>query len=114
MVLDNDPEGSLRLAALQSEAGRALLQRSGRSPNDISSIVLVENNRSYIKSEAVLRIATYLRIPFPLIAALLNPFPLFLKDMVYDTVATNRYTVFGQTNLCRLSDATYTERFIEQ
>lgn len=37
-VLDWDPEGKVRMAALQSEAGRALLQRSGRSADDISSI----------------------------------------------------------------------------
>jgi len=49
---------------LQSESGRKLLQRSGRSPDDISSVVLVEE-RSYIKSEAVLRIMEYLNLPFP-------------------------------------------------
>eukprot|EP00250_Pteridium_aquilinum_P012188 c20556_g1_i3 orf=313-885(-) len=114
MVLDNDPNETLRFAALQSDAGRALLQRSGRSPNDISSIVLVEKNRSYIKSEAVLRIANYLRVPFPLIAAILDPCPLFLRDIVYDTVATNRYIIFGQTNVCRLTDTTFMHRFIEQ
>lgn len=34
-----------RFAALQSDAGRALLQRCGRAPTDISSIVLVEKGR---------------------------------------------------------------------
>jgi len=34
-------QGELRLAALQSEAGRELLQRVGRAPDDLSSIVLV-------------------------------------------------------------------------
>jgi predicted DCC family thiol-disulfide oxidoreductase YuxK len=40
-MLDWDRRGEFRLAALQSPAGRKLLQRSGRSPDDISSIVLV-------------------------------------------------------------------------
>ncbi|KAI5079933.1 hypothetical protein GOP47_0005412 [Adiantum capillus-veneris] len=114
MVLDNDPNETMRFAALQSPAGRALLQRSGRSPDDISSIVLVEKDRSYIKSEAVLRIANYLRIPFPLIAGMLNPFPLLFRDIVYDTVANNRYNIFGQTSECRLTDTSHTQRFIEQ
>ncbi len=34
-------QGELRLAALQSEAGKELLQRVGRAPDDLSSIVLV-------------------------------------------------------------------------
>lgn len=43
---------------LQGPAGRRLLARCGRSPEDISSIVLVEpGGRHYVKSEAVLRIA---------------------------------------------------------
>jgi predicted DCC family thiol-disulfide oxidoreductase YuxK len=36
---------SIRYIPLQSESGRKLLQRSGRSPDDISSVVLVEKDR---------------------------------------------------------------------
>jgi hypothetical protein len=36
---------SIRYVPLQSESGRKLLQRSGRSPDDISSVVLVEKDR---------------------------------------------------------------------
>ena len=35
----------VRMAALQSEAGRALLLRAGRSSDDLSSLVLVEKDR---------------------------------------------------------------------
>jgi predicted DCC family thiol-disulfide oxidoreductase YuxK len=35
----------IRYEALQSEAGRKLLRRSGRAPDDISSVVLVERDR---------------------------------------------------------------------
>ncbi|CAI5490116.1 unnamed protein product [Closterium sp. Naga37s-1] len=69
-ALDADPQGRLRFAALQSEAGRALLARSGRSPDDISSIVLVERDGAYIKSDAVLRIARLLDLPLAFLAAL--------------------------------------------
>lgn len=36
---------TIRYEALQSEAGKKLLRRSGRSPDDISSVVLVEKER---------------------------------------------------------------------
>ena len=74
------------MAALQSPAGRTLLQRCGRAPEDISSIVLVEEGRCYIKSEAVRRIGARLGIPFPLLAALAEPFPLPIRDFLYDQV----------------------------
>lgn len=85
-ALNFDKKGALRFAALQSEAGKRLLKRSGRAPDDISSIVLVEASGSYVKSEAVLRIAKYLEIPFPVMAQLGFPFPLFFRDAIYDAV----------------------------
>lgn len=98
---------------LSQPAGRALLQRSGRAPDDISSIVLVEpEGRSYIKSDAVLRIAGRLGAPLPLVAAALGAFPRPVKDGFYDFVADNRYSFFGRTPSCRLSDPRFEERFI--
>ncbi|KAM0822398.1 hypothetical protein ACQ4PT_071509 [Festuca glaucescens] len=96
-VREHDPGRSIRYIPLQSESGRKLLRRSGRSPDDISSVVLVEQDRSYIKSDAVLRIMEYLNLPFPQLAAFLNIAPLFLRDFAYDNVANNRYLVFGRS-----------------
>ena len=112
-VLDWDVTGKLRLAALQSEAGKLLLERSGRRPDDISSIVLVEPNEAFTKSEAVLKIAEYLSVPFPLLAQFFFPLPLLIRDTVYDQVAANRYSFFGKTAECRLSDKRFDDRFIE-
>ncbi|WVY99641.1 hypothetical protein V8G54_025711 [Vigna mungo] len=44
-VRDNDRNKTIRYEALQSEAGKMLLRRSGRAPDDISSVVLVEKDR---------------------------------------------------------------------
>ena len=85
-ALQFDKKGALRFAALQSDAGKALLRRSNRSPDDISSIVLVEESGSFIKSEAILRIANYLDIPFPLLAQPAWVVPKFVRDGVYDQV----------------------------
>ncbi|PWZ30150.1 hypothetical protein Zm00014a_033299 [Zea mays] len=95
-VREHDPNRSIRYVPLQSESGRKLLQRSGRSPDDISSVVLVEKDRSFIKSEAVLRIMEYLNLPFPQLAVFLKFVPLFLRDFAYDNVANNRYAMFGR------------------
>lgn len=73
-ALDWDPAGRFRFAALQSESGRALLVRAGRRPDDISSIVLVERDRAYVKSEAVLRIASKLGNPFPFLVLIMTIF----------------------------------------
>ncbi|XP_026458744.1 DCC family protein At1g52590, chloroplastic-like [Papaver somniferum] len=92
----------MRFEPLQSESGKKLLQRSKRAPDDISSVVLVEKDRSYIKSEAVLKIMEYLNLPFPQLALFLQFVPLFIRDFVYDNVADNRYNIFGRTESCEI------------
>ncbi|WJZ94795.1 hypothetical protein VitviT2T_013624 [Vitis vinifera] len=101
-VRNNDRNRSIRFEALQSEAGKKLLRRSGRAPDDISSVVLVEKERSYIKSEAVLKIMEYIDLPFPQLAFFLQFVPLFIRDFAYDNVANNRYSLFGRSDSCEI------------
>ena len=101
-VRANDKRGRIRYEALQSEAGKMLLQRSGRDPDDISSVVLVEKERSYIKSDAVLKIMEYIDLPFPQLGSLLQFVPAFIRDFVYDNVADNRYAFFGRSESCEI------------
>ncbi|KAL8242657.1 hypothetical protein R6Q59_012959 [Mikania micrantha] len=101
-VRDNDRQRRIRFEALQSDAGKNLLRRSGRAPDDISSVVLVEQNRSYIKSEAVLKIMEYIDLPFPQLAFFLQFVPLFIRDFVYENIADNRYAVFGRSESCEI------------
>ncbi|GMH15927.1 hypothetical protein Nepgr_017768 [Nepenthes gracilis] len=101
-VRNNDRNGRIRYEALQSEAGKKLLRRSGRAPDDISSVVLVEKDRSYIKSEAVLKIMEYIDLPFPQLAFFLRFIPLFVRDLAYDNVADNRYEIFGRSESCEI------------
>jgi len=53
---------TIRYEALQSEAGKMLLRRSGRAPDDISSVVLVEKDRYAIEgSKAFVKILRFLQ-----------------------------------------------------
>uniref|UniRef100_A0A804RKX2 Uncharacterized protein n=1 Tax=Zea mays TaxID=4577 RepID=A0A804RKX2_MAIZE len=61
-VREQRPNRSIRDMPLQIESRRELLQRSGRSPDGISSVILVEKDRSFIKSKVVLRIMEYLNL----------------------------------------------------
>jgi predicted DCC family thiol-disulfide oxidoreductase YuxK len=112
-MLKYDTAGNCRFAALQSSAGRALLVRSNRSPDDISSIVFVEELMSHIKSEAILRIALKLNFPFPIAARIGLAFPMSFRDAIYDFIANNRYSFFGKSTICRLNDTRFANRFIE-
>ena len=119
LALDWDPEGFFRFAALQSDVGRSLLMHHGRAASDISSIVLVDEQRAALKSEAVLRIAQRLpRSPFgrllaPSVTIARALTPRFLADAAYDVVATNRYRLLGKRDSCRLDDdGEFARRFV--
>src|SRR4028119_1189065 len=66
IILRNDRRGRFRFAALQSDAGRALLDRFGLPPQALDSIVLVDGDRVWRKSRAALRIARGMDAPRPL------------------------------------------------
>eukprot|EP00629_Pelagomonadales_sp_RCC1024_P012681 CAMPEP_0119261220 /NCGR_PEP_ID=MMETSP1329-20130426/1354_1 /TAXON_ID=114041 /ORGANISM="Genus nov. species nov., Strain RCC1024" /LENGTH=185 /DNA_ID=CAMNT_0007260741 /DNA_START=209 /DNA_END=763 /DNA_ORIENTATION=+ len=111
-VLANDPyPGKLRFAALQSSVGKALLQRAGREPDDISSIVLASADGSaLLKSEAVLEIGRQLAVTTPL-SAIGSAVPRAIADAAYDAVADNRYNVAGKRPY-RDNDERNADRFL--
>ena len=119
LALDWDPSGKLRFAALQSNVGRSLLQSHGREADDISSIVFVTKSGAYTKSDAILGITEELN-PLPILS--LKPFakiasnivPQFLRDLIYDGVADNRYSIMGMRDECRMDyDGEFTDRFVD-
>lgn len=118
LALDWDPEGKLRFSALQSNVGRSLLEANGRKADDISSIVLVTKDGAFLKSDAVLKITEELT-PLSLLplrpAAILGQFivPKFMRDLIYDGVADNRYQLMGKRTECRFdTDGEFEKRFV--
>ncbi len=113
LLLKADTEGILRYAALQSEAGRALLQQTG-APDDLSTVVFVDGGKAYTYSDAVLRIGEALpglSIPAKLALMLI---PRAFRDWFYThVVANNRYWVFGRNDTCILMQPGYEDRFLE-
>jgi predicted DCC family thiol-disulfide oxidoreductase YuxK len=111
-VAPRDPAGRFRFASLQSDAGRELLAEHGLPTDDLESVVLVEGDDCYVKSDAVLRIADHLGGPY----ALLSPFrvvPRSVRDRVYDVVAANRYRWFGKKDRCEIPDGDVQGRLLE-
>ncbi len=111
-VVPRDPEGKFRFASLQSDIGTALLAKHDLPTDELESIVLIEGDESYVKSSAVIRIATLLGG----IYALLWPFqflPRFVRDRVYDFVADHRYEWFGKKDQCMIPDGDVQSRFVE-
>lgn len=110
-LIPRDPEGRLRFAPLQSEPGQDLLRRHDFSTADVDTIVLVEGDREYTKSDAVIRIAELLGWPYRL-ARIGRLVPATFRDRVYDGVAANRYDWFGRKDRCMVPDQDVRDRFL--
>jgi predicted DCC family thiol-disulfide oxidoreductase YuxK len=114
-VIKRDPRARFRFGALQSPEGAALLTRAmGRTltaadPPD--SLLLIEDDRLYARSSAVLRIVRKLRFPWPLLYACAIV-PRAIRDSVYDLIARRRYRWFGRQGVCMVPTAELRSRFI--
>ena len=110
-LLDRDPDGQFRFAALQSAAGQRHLERCGLPPDDLESFVLVEEGRCYRRSEAALRVARRLPGAWRLLYGLII-LPPPVRDALYDVVARHRYRWFGRRDTCRLPTPEEQGRFL--
>src|SRR5689334_7026501 len=80
-IIDRDRQGRFRFASLQSEAGRRLCKEYG-IPMELDSIALIEGDRAYVESAAVLRIAKGLDGLWPILFSLVV-LPRALRDRAY-------------------------------
>jgi predicted DCC family thiol-disulfide oxidoreductase YuxK len=111
LILRNDRRGRFRFAALQSETGRALLERFGLPPEALDSVVLVEGGHAWRKSRAALRIARRMDAPWPLLWPLVIV-PAAVADFFYDLLAKNRYRIFGKLDACMIPPPEVRARFL--
>jgi len=111
-AIKRDPERIFKYAPLQSEAGQSLLRHFGLPMNDLNSFILVEGNKYYQKSTAVLRIAKRIKGLWPILYSfIIVPEP--IRDFIYDIVAKNRYKWFGRKDECLIPTPDIRSRFLE-
>ncbi|MFP4470530.1 MAG: thiol-disulfide oxidoreductase DCC family protein [Bacteroidales bacterium] len=97
-LIRRDHRKRFRFAPLQSEAAKNVMSdRTLRKNKDepLQSVVLIEDQRFYFKSDAVLRAAGKLGGGWR-IFTVFKIFPRGFRDSAYDFVARNRYRWFGQ------------------
>src|SRR5690242_5000180 len=82
-LIPRDPAGRLRLAAVQSQTGQAILAFAGLPTDRFDTMVFLEGGRAYQKSDAFLRIVRHLRRPWRL-ARLGVAVPRPARDWLYD------------------------------
>ncbi len=110
-LIDQDKQGRLKFASLQSEAGKVVLHRSGLPEQDYDSFILVKNGQLFQKSEAVLEVVKLLGGGWLLLYGF-KIVPRTWRDWLYTQIAQNRYRWFGKRTQCRLPTPELRARFL--
>jgi len=110
-VITHDPKNKFKFAALQSDVGASLIQKYGIDISKTDSIILIDNQKAFVKSSAALRIAKYLNKGYPLLYGLMIV-PNFIRNWVYDYIAKNRYKWYGKKDSCMIPTPELKEKFL--
>jgi predicted DCC family thiol-disulfide oxidoreductase YuxK len=110
-ILKRDRDARFRFAPLQSPAGKGYLDSLQLDPQYDRSIILIENDRFFVRSTAILRIMKQLGGPWKALYALII-IPAPIRDFFYNALARHRYRIFGRYDACPLPDPEWKERFL--
>jgi len=112
IIFKYDKQSYFQFAASQSTAGINILQQFKLDQKASTSVILIDNEKAYTKTDAVIQIAAHLK-GWPRLFMGLKYVPKPIRDFGYDLVAKNRYAIFGKRPTCRIPDASIRHRFLE-
>lgn len=110
-VLKRDRKGQFRFAALQSDTGQRLLERFGQSRESFDTVLLLDGDQLFTRSDAAIEITRRLGRPWSWLA-LLRRMPKHWRDAMYDWIARRRYRWFGRRETCMLPRPEWKDRFV--
>ncbi|MDZ4772578.1 MAG: DCC1-like thiol-disulfide oxidoreductase family protein [Planctomycetota bacterium] len=108
--LDHDVRAKLRFAPLQGPTYAKLALEA--KPTDLATVVLYDEGRLHVRSDAVLRLLHHIGGGFGLLGSIGRVIPRFLRDAAYRFVATRRHSWFGAADRCRLPTPGESARFL--
>ncbi|MBT8218936.1 MAG: DUF393 domain-containing protein [Bacteroidia bacterium] len=104
---------NLFFSSLQSNFAQQFLLDQGIQNPDLSTIYFFDGNRLFNRSKAVLSIMRHFGFGYQLLSSMLNIFPAFIGDFVYDQIAQRRYNISGKRSTCRIPSQEERSRFFE-
>ena len=111
-LLKHDRHHVFRFASIQGARGQALLARAGLQVDGLQTMLLVDGERTWQQTAAILRVLDALGWPWR--AAWLGwVVPRPLRDAAYRVVARNRYRWFGRLQACLVPPAGEAGRFLD-
>jgi predicted DCC family thiol-disulfide oxidoreductase YuxK len=111
-VIKRDTSNHFLFASLQSEEGKRILVQNNVKTYEMSSFILIENERVYDRSTAALKVARQLKGPWKLLYGFMVV-PKFIRDFIYKIISKNRYQWFGKKEACMVPTPELKARFLD-
>ncbi len=112
LIIKLDKNSIFKFASQQSEIGIKILSEYHYMNDTIDTIIFINEDKIYIKSDAALKICSLLT-GYPRLFLIFRILPRFVRDFLYDIFAKNRYKLFGQKNECMIPDDSIKNRFLQ-
>ena len=110
-IIKHNPAQNLYFATLRSAASLGFPSVVKIKGNIGSSILLLQGNKIYESSEAVLKIASHLSYPWKALVVF-RIIPAVIRDFIYQVVASNRYRFSSRKLSCTQEIAGMKHRFL--
>ena len=108
-IIERDKKNYFKFISIQNPKALKLLNdKIDISPD---SVILLKNDKAYIRSRAALKISARLTWPWKIVS-LLRIIPSFLLDPLYKIIAKNRYKFWGKRDQCMIPSPEIKDRFI--
>ena len=111
-VIDHDKKKLFHFSALQSSAGKKILNHFSLPENELNTFVLIKDGKIFFESTAALTVAKHLSGPAQLLYGFIIV-PLFIRNGVYKFIAKNRYGWFGKKEKCMVPSPEILSRFLK-
>lgn len=111
-IIKHDRQRVFKLCSVQSKEGKQILLHFGLPSESYETMLYVEGNQSFQKSEAFFQIMTQLGYPWKIVY-IFKVIPKPLRDWMYDRIALNRYSLFGKYDYCTLPSPDHEARFLD-
>tara|TARA_B100000767_G_scaffold261587_1_gene273355 strand:+ start:883 stop:1323 length:441 start_codon:yes stop_codon:yes gene_type:complete len=111
-IIKYDDQKRFKLCSVQSLEGQQILEYFNMPTDNFDTMLYVEGNRSFDKSDAFLTVVNKLGFPWRILYVF-KIIPTGIRNWLYDRIALNRYSLFGKYDSCIIPTKENDDRFLK-
>jgi predicted DCC family thiol-disulfide oxidoreductase YuxK len=111
-IIKYDKQQRFKLCSVQSTQGQSILKHFSLPTEHFDTMLYVQGNQLFDKSDAFLNIVKELGLPWRLFYVF-KILPKSIRNWLYNRIALNRYRLFGKYESCMLPNKEDEHRFLK-